>query len=282
MKTEHSHHTGWAGRTVEGLGLEWPGEPPAPRSAVVGVDGSPESLDALRWAIAIAAEIHLVSAIDAYRTSGDFTGPTFAYISRMREDAQRAIDAVGPLLHGRAHTEHVADFSPAAAILGRAEAVGADIIVVGASSKGALNRILLGATAESVAHRARCSVLVCRDRPHDGPVVGGVGSDAFSAYAAAWTVALARWLRQAPVLAQAVPAVAKDELATAGLSAVSTPPRKGLAEFARQRGATAIVVGHSGRPAWLGSQALSLVRHAPCSVLVARPWSRHEFSAQAG
>ena len=55
---------------------------------------------------------------------------------------------------------------------------------------------------------------------------------------------------------------------------VPAPPAQGLADLAEQRGAELIVVGSHGRRGlrrWiLGSVAEVTVRHAPCSVLVAR------------
>lgn len=56
----------------------------------------------------------------------------------------------------------VLDRSPAAAILGEAEGLGAELVVVGACGRTGLSRLALGSVADRVARTAACSVLVVR------------------------------------------------------------------------------------------------------------------------
>jgi nucleotide-binding universal stress UspA family protein len=54
-------------------------------------------------------------------------------------------------------------------ILGEAEKIAPDLIVLGGKGYSALARILLGGTAEQVVRFARCSVLVARHPPNQLP-----------------------------------------------------------------------------------------------------------------
>ena len=56
----------------------------------------------------------------------------------------------------------VAAGSPAGEILGLARARGADLIVLGASGTGALERMLFGSTVLAVVRAAACPVMVVR------------------------------------------------------------------------------------------------------------------------
>ena len=58
----------------------------------------------------------------------------------------------------------VVDGLPKSAILEKAEAFGADLIIVGAQGHGAFSRFLLGSVSQSVAMHAHCSVMIVRKR----------------------------------------------------------------------------------------------------------------------
>jgi CPA2 family monovalent cation:H+ antiporter-2 len=53
------------------------------------------------------------------------------------------------------------------AIPEKAEAIGADLILVGAHGSGFLQRILLGSTASRLLRKSKCPVLVVKQAPHD-------------------------------------------------------------------------------------------------------------------
>lgn len=58
-----------------------------------------------------------------------------------------------------------------AAIVKRAEAFAADLVVVGSHGRTGITRILLGSVAERIIRHAHCAVLVARKGPASGPVV---------------------------------------------------------------------------------------------------------------
>lgn len=61
-------------------------------------------------------------------------------------------------------TTSVVNGLPKSAILEKAEAFGADLIVMGSQGHGAFSRFLLGSVSQSVAMHAHCSVMIVRKR----------------------------------------------------------------------------------------------------------------------
>ncbi len=61
-------------------------------------------------------------------------------------------------------TTAVVDGLPKSAILEKAEAFNADLIVVGSQGHGAFSRFLLGSVSQSLATHADCSVMIVRKR----------------------------------------------------------------------------------------------------------------------
>ena len=58
--------------------------------------------------------------------------------------------------------------SVARAIVQRAREVSADMIFIGSHSRSAVGRFFLGSVSQKVAAEAKCSVRICRPRPHSG------------------------------------------------------------------------------------------------------------------
>jgi len=56
--------------------------------------------------------------------------------------------------------------SPVPEIVGLAEEVGADLIIVGSHGRSAIGRMFLGSVSEGVLHGARCPVLVARAKTY--------------------------------------------------------------------------------------------------------------------
>ena len=139
------------------------GQPGVKRAApriVVGVDGSPASVDALRWA---ARQAELTGAADYPSTSG-------------MEFGSLDIDWAGNARAALVDTLHVALGDNATSITGTvtrghpaevlvAAAQGADLLVVGSRGHAALPGRLLGSVSERVAARAPCPVVVVRHIP---------------------------------------------------------------------------------------------------------------------
>jgi nucleotide-binding universal stress UspA family protein len=194
-------------------------------------------------------------------------------------------------------------------IVRHAEKRGARLVVMAASKKGAAARFLLGSTADRVTRRAPCAVLIARPPASRGPVLVGTDFSDASALAVEMGAAEARSRRVPLLLAHSVfepdplsvlgPTVVanptprddqrsvRTEAATRLLSTLlestraagdirvdAGEPGRALVSMAEVSGAELVVVATHGRGglsrAALGSVSQFVVRHAPCSVLVAR------------
>ncbi len=145
-------------------------EPQAPTGSavVVGVDGSPASKDALRWAadyarltrtplLAISAWHWPVTMVVSLPAPVDFD-PT--------ADAQRALDAILAEVLGDDPgfpvTTRVVGGAAAEALI--AASHGARLLVVGSRGHGGFAGLLLGSVSEQCTHYAACPVVVVRHR----------------------------------------------------------------------------------------------------------------------
>jgi len=136
------------------------------RTIVVGVDGSPCSVDALRWAVDEAdrdqARAVAVLAWTLPRVSTMHEALNMVDID-FEQDAHAALDATvrEALSEREAEIERVVVESPAAAAL-IAAARGADLLVVGSRGHGGFTGLLLGSVSQQVAAHAPCPVVVVR------------------------------------------------------------------------------------------------------------------------
>lgn len=132
------------------------------RPVVVGVDGSPSSVTALRWAAREASmrgvSLRVVSAYhwDVPPVPGPAPMPDLqSAASAMQHEAliEVADDVVG------VHIDTDVVFgSPAAVLLGAAKQ--AQLLVVGTHGHGALSRLVLGSVSHAVIQHAPCAVVV--------------------------------------------------------------------------------------------------------------------------
>lgn len=258
---------------------------------VVGADGSPGSVLAVRWA---AAEARLRSAelrvFTAYHRRGPGQQHDDGASAVVREAAMQA-RAVAPGIEVRG----MAMPGYAAPILLHA-AEEAALLVVGDRRRGSLPGQPLGSVGSQVATHARASVVVVRGRPgcDDGPVVVGVddGPAASTIIGRAFEEAA---LREAPLLAvtaqangRAAPAPAAEALGTE-IDPQLDPWREKYPsvqverEYAtgrpdkvlvlRCQEAQLVVVGprrHGYQGVMLGAVGSELLRRAACPVLIAR------------
>jgi nucleotide-binding universal stress UspA family protein len=143
---------------------------------VVGVDGSPSSRAALRWAVRQAALTSgVVDAVMAWHIPAAMSGYAWAPISadeaeNLEEDARKALDAVisdevEPIDRPRVN-ERVASGHPAEVLLAAAD--GADLLVVGSRGHGSFADALLGSVGQYCVHHAHCPVLIMRGEPAHG------------------------------------------------------------------------------------------------------------------
>lgn len=133
------------------------------RRVVVGFDGSPHALNALRMADRLTADdgSMIVAGVGVLPTiSGVVAGIEDA--SYVRTDALRALQGARDLLATRTGVRYEATAATGVAAGLHALAVDAhaDLIVVGAGHHHGVGEVLLGSNAEATLHGAPCSVLV--------------------------------------------------------------------------------------------------------------------------
>lgn len=184
-----------------------------------------------------------------------------------------------------------------------------DLIVMGSHGRTGLSRFLLGSVAEKVVRHAPCSVLITRERGSTAPfqqvlcpldfsegarpaaelaaeltTAGGAGitllhvlelpvAVAGEAFPRDFLESLDK--RAATLLEQwAAHLRAKTEVPVTTRIRIGGPGAQAVAVLEQDPGFDLVIVGSDGRTglrrALLGSVAEKIVRHAPCSVLVAR------------
>lgn len=132
---------------------------------VVGVDGSPGSADALRWAVKHAGQTGgVVEAVSAWHVPPSiFLTPTWTEADYQRR-AQEGLDRVaGEVVGDRSEVQvekRLVLRAPSAALTAAAE--GAELLVVGGKGMGELPGVHLGSVASYCAHHAPCHVVVVR------------------------------------------------------------------------------------------------------------------------
>ena len=135
---------------------------------VVGVDGSPPSVEALTWAARQAALTG--GPLDVLMTWHLPVGDPRASID---DDGDLLVDAERVLVQtitsvlgdspGIEYSAEVVEASPAAALL--EAAVGADLLVLGSHDRGELAGLLVGSVTQRCITHAPCPVVVVRHGP---------------------------------------------------------------------------------------------------------------------
>lgn len=140
---------------------------------LVGIDGSPESLDAARQAARLlegGGTLTLMAAYDVPPPTllGGRRGgiPIDVDVDLMREQAERAVHAASAEIGDSSRVDvRVVHGSARHALFREAEREHATLIAVGSHGRGRMAGIALGSTATALAHNAPCSVLVARAKP---------------------------------------------------------------------------------------------------------------------
>ncbi|MDX6298801.1 MAG: hypothetical protein QOF53_15 [Nocardioidaceae bacterium] len=143
---------------------------------VVGVDGSPASIDALKWAIRYAelagGLVEAVTSWAAPDAGGAGFGAGFiavddvdwSAIARQSQETALSQALSQTLPDGGASIKRTVVFDhPASALLAAAE--GADLLVVGSRGHGGFVGMMLGSVSAHVVAHASCPVLVIRHAP---------------------------------------------------------------------------------------------------------------------
>ena len=144
----------------------------APR-IVVGVDGSPTSRAALRWAVRQAKFTGgIVDAVVAWEIPMVLQSYGWApiYVEEAGDfeaDARKLLDTVIGEEVGSADSDRVRSLvvngHPAEALIDAAD--GADLLVVGSRGHGSFAEALLGSVSQHCVHHAPCPVLIVRGEP---------------------------------------------------------------------------------------------------------------------
>jgi nucleotide-binding universal stress UspA family protein len=150
---------------------------------VVGVDGSQESKNALRWAVAEAglrgAELRVIHAYDFQPTWRHFPygeAMTREQVALVQESIQREAaearqhaegllaSAVDEVSDGSVKVQTVVlqDHHPAEALVNQSK--DADMLVVGSRGRGGFTGLVLGSVSQQCLHHASCPVVVVRPR----------------------------------------------------------------------------------------------------------------------
>ena len=138
---------------------------------VVGVDGSPSSRAALRWAIRYAdladGTVDAVMAWHVPSMLGSYPWASIDETDDLRGSALKALEAVLKA-EVEADDSHLASAEvvnghPAEVLLHAA--AGAALLVLGSRGHGRFAEALLGSVAQHCVHHAHCPVLIVRDEP---------------------------------------------------------------------------------------------------------------------
>jgi nucleotide-binding universal stress UspA family protein len=146
-----------------------------PPRIVAGVDGSPSSLAALRWAVRQAQRTGgTVDAVIAWQfpATGNFGWAPVAAIDDLdfesiaKHTLDQAIGGLGELAAGVPVRPLVAQGLPAQVLLDASD--GADLLVVGSRGHGGFAEALLGSVSQHLVHHASCPVVVMRGEERAG------------------------------------------------------------------------------------------------------------------
>lgn len=164
------------------------------QSIVVGFDGSPPAVEALRWAV---AESTIRGA--SVRVVQSWQDPAFAdpvWLGELEDrgalerralaDLQADVAmALGSRDQAEVQTE-VVDHAPTRLLVEASASAG--MVVVGSRGRGGFATLLLGSVSHKVAGQARCPVVVVRSGPQGRDVVVGVDGSEPSRAALAWAL----------------------------------------------------------------------------------------------
>ena len=129
-----------------------------PFTILVGYIPAPEGIAALNQAVSLAKLLDAQVAVLNTGRNGNYADPVFA--------EEQDIDAVSAQLDeaGIAHSirRPVDDTSAADALLGAAEELKADLIVIGIRRRSPVGKLVTGSTAQTVLLEADCPVLAVK------------------------------------------------------------------------------------------------------------------------
>ncbi len=144
-------------------------EEDAIKKIVIATDGSTSAEQAVEFGLELAAEqeaepifVHVVPAVDVLPAGG--FGVTTARIHDVTEDDRAPLDEASRLAieHGAHARTELLRGDTVDEIVAFADAIDADLIVMGSRGHGAIVNALLGSVSHGVLHEARRPVLIVR------------------------------------------------------------------------------------------------------------------------
>jgi nucleotide-binding universal stress UspA family protein len=250
---------------------------------LVGVDHSPESIEAARQAAILVEPLGTLTLLSAWTVPPPGVGAygtTFAgeiVAEANRESAVRAITTVAATIPGlAAPLTKVVRGVAWTALLHEIEREGESLVVVGSHGQARLQGILVRSTATEIVHKSPCSVLVARPAEEQFPrciVVGIDGSPQSAvAYATARRLAIRFGSDVRPVVAHGK-GVDRDRVAAiVDYHHEDLPDEPVAALVAASADADLVVVGSRGLHGIdaLGSVSERVAHQVHCSTLVVR------------
>ncbi|PWI58718.1 universal stress protein [Sulfoacidibacillus thermotolerans] len=135
-------------------------------NVLIGYDGTESADQALRYALRTfatndALQVHVLFVESIPYVNGEFGVLPVPYDTEKNRELLAKADQICQEYHVKPTLQSEIGV-PADVILDTANKLHAELIVLGAHNKGALERLLLGSVSEAVTRRAHCSVLVVR------------------------------------------------------------------------------------------------------------------------
>lgn len=136
------------------------------KKIVVAIDGSEQSEEAVKEAVAIAKrnetslEILTVSDVTIFDTEAH----NISYLLEQADiTAKHILNKAEEIISNEVlYNTHMVTGKPKSAIVNFVEEEKPDLLIMGATGKGAFSRLLLGSTTAYVVNNAPCNVLVVR------------------------------------------------------------------------------------------------------------------------
>ena len=148
---------------------------------LVGIDGSPESLEAARQAGKLATgPVALLASYDLAQTvvgAGMMAAPVIVDEQPIRAEAQRGLAGAAEEISPTPVNSIIARGRPWVTLLDQIGTEHHTLAVVGSHGTGRAKGIVIGSTATEIVHKAPCSVLVARKPLKEFPSTIVVGLD---------------------------------------------------------------------------------------------------------
>jgi nucleotide-binding universal stress UspA family protein len=246
-------------------------------SVVCGIDGSPQSFEALRQVQCLlppSGELHLATVSElSLAVHGGFAAPRI--YDRLVSDAESALARAAE--HSSATTSRLLDGDPAHVLRLEIERCRATAIALGSHGNRRAAGILVGSTATALLHEAPCSVLLARQpaslREFPSSIAVGVDGSAASLHALGAARQLGDRLAVPARIVVATGGKSVDFEGLRGVEEIEWDERKPVAALVNvSRVADLLVVGSRGLHGLsaLGSVSERVAHQAASSVLVVR------------